>query len=66
MSGTTDLCVSQPHLVYLVFEAQDLGEGVQDVDGESFISLGLPEDVLCHHDEGILLWRVGERSAGES
>lgn len=58
------MCVTVPDLVDLVLEAQDFGEGVQDVDGESFISLRLPEDVLCHHDEGILLWGGREGSEG--
>lgn len=49
--------VCPSHLVDLVLEAQDLGEGVQDVDGEAFVPLGLPQDVFCHHDERILLWR---------
>lgn len=53
--GPASVC--QTHLVDLIFEAQDFGESVEDVDGEALVSLGLPEDVLCHHDEGILLQR---------
>lgn len=45
----------QSHLVDLIFEAQDFGQSVQDVDGEAFVSLGLAQDVLCHHHKGILL-----------
>lgn len=59
-SETKPGSVSQSHLVDLIFEAEDLSEGVQDVDGEAFISLWLPEDVLCHHDERILLQREEE------
>lgn len=50
------------HLVDLVFEAQDLGQRVQHVDGEAFVPLGLPQDVVCHHDEGILLQRHREEA----
>lgn len=55
--------MSQAHLVDLVFEAQDFGEGVEDVDGEAFISLRLPQDVLCHHDKRIFLQR-GDTEVG--
>lgn len=45
----------QTHLVDLIFEAQTLGQGVQNIDGEAFVPLGLTQDVLGHHDEWILL-----------
>lgn len=49
-------------LVDLIFEAQDLGEGVQHVDGEAFIPLRLSQDVLRHHDERIFLQAEKERT----
>lgn len=45
------------HLVNLVLEAQDLGQCVQNVNGEAFVPLGLPQDVFGNHDERILLQR---------
>lgn len=42
-------------LVNLIFEAQSLGEGVQDVYGEPFVALGLSKDVLSHHHKRLFL-----------
>lgn len=49
------MCLS--HLVDLVLEAQDLGQCVQNVNGEALVPLGLPQDVFGNHDERILLRR---------
>lgn len=35
-------CVSQSHLVDFIFEAQDFGEGIKDIDGEAFVPFWLP------------------------
>lgn len=43
------------HLVDLILEAQTLGQGVQNIDGEALVPLGLAQYVLRHHDEWILL-----------
>lgn len=43
------------NLVHVILEAQDLGQGVQDIDGEAFVSLGLAQNVLRHHHERLLL-----------
>lgn len=48
------------HLVHVVLEAQDLGQGVQDVDGEAFVRLGLAQNVLRHHHERLLLPQPSE------
>lgn len=47
-------------LVNLIFEAQSLGQRIQDIYGEPFIALGLSKDVLSHHHERLFL-RTTER-----
>lgn len=42
-------------LVNLVFEAQSLGQCIQDIYGEAFVALGLPKDVLSHHHKRLFL-----------
>ena len=54
-------------LVDVVLEAQRLGQGVQHVDGEALVPLGLAQDVLRHHDERLLLFTMespGTRTDG--
>lgn len=43
-------------LVDIVLEAQDLGKGIQDIDREPFVSLGLAQNVLCHHNKWLFLF----------
>ena len=43
-------------LVDVVLETQDLCEGVQDVDGETFVSLGLTQNVFSHHHKRFFLF----------
>lgn len=42
-------------LVNLIFEAQSLGQCIQDIDGEPFVALGLSKDVLSHHHKRLFL-----------
>lgn len=42
-------------LVNLIFEAQSLGQCIQDIYGEPFVALGLSKDVLSHHHERLFL-----------
>lgn len=43
-------------LVHVILEAKDLGQGVQDVDGEPFVPLGLAQNILRHHHKRLLLF----------
>lgn len=42
-------------LVNLIFEAQSLGQCIQNIDGEPFIALGLSKNVLSHHHKRFFL-----------
>lgn len=42
-------------LINLIFEAQSLGQCIQDIYGEPFVALGLPKDVLSHHHKRLFL-----------
>lgn len=43
------------HLVDLILEAQNLGQRIQNIDGEAFVAFRLAKDVLSYHHKGILL-----------
>lgn len=48
------------NLVHVILEAQDLGQGIQDIDGEAFVRLGLAQNVLRHHHKRLLLSQQSE------
>lgn len=44
-------------LVDVILETQDLGQGIQNINGETLISLGLAQNVFCHHHKRLFLYR---------
>lgn len=42
-------------LIDLILEAQILGKGIQDINGEALITFWLPKDILSHHNKRFFL-----------
>lgn len=42
-------------LIDLILEAQILGKGIQNINGEALVTFRLPKDIFSHHNERFFL-----------